>query len=65
MTNMEIFLYQQGLDRANSQLIPELLDALWSHDQIRLRMETWIESKALTQVADGVSDKFEAANTAW
>ncbi len=61
MTNMEIFSYQQGLDRANSQLILELLDALWSHDQIRLCMETWIESKALTQVADGVSDEFEAA----
>ncbi|PBK87912.1 hypothetical protein ARMGADRAFT_908584, partial [Armillaria gallica] len=41
--------------------IPELLDVLWSHDQIRLRIETWMESKALTQVADGVSDEFEAA----
>ncbi|PBK84310.1 hypothetical protein ARMGADRAFT_908765, partial [Armillaria gallica] len=59
-TDMEIFSYQQGLDRANSHLIPELLDALWSHDQICLCIETWIESKALTQVVDGVSDKFEA-----
>ncbi len=57
----EFFSYQQGLYRANSELIPELLDALWSHDQIRLRIETWMESKALTQVADGVSDEFEAA----
>ncbi|PBK88619.1 hypothetical protein ARMGADRAFT_896234, partial [Armillaria gallica] len=60
-TDMEIFSYQQGLDQANSQLIPELLNALWSHDQICLCMETWIESKTLTQVADGVSDEFEAA----
>ncbi len=32
MTDMEIFSYQQGLDWANSQLILELLDTLWSHD---------------------------------
>ncbi len=60
-TDTEIFSYQQGLYWANSQLIPELLDALWNHDQIHLHIETWIESKASTQVADGVSDEFEAA----
>ncbi len=54
----EFFSYKQELYQANSQLIPELLDVLWDHDQIRLHMEAWMESKAFDLVADRVYDKF-------
>ncbi len=57
----EFFSYKQGLYQANSQLIPELLDVLWDHDQIRLHMEAWMESKAFDLVADRVYDKFDRA----
>ncbi|SJL04213.1 uncharacterized protein ARMOST_07574 [Armillaria ostoyae] len=63
VTDEEFFSYQQGLYRVNSQLIPELLDALWDHDQIRLHMEAWMESKALDLVADKVYDEFEGAKS--
>ncbi|KAK0455322.1 uncharacterized protein EV420DRAFT_1272862, partial [Desarmillaria tabescens] len=59
ITEGEFFSYQQGLYRASSRQIPELLDALWNHDQIHHRVVEWMEPVAAELVAKKVSVEFD------